>query len=300
MKKEISNLSQITYIREYTITSNSEKGVDVIELVNENYRVLLNKTKALDIMQMYYKGMNLCFISKNGFSTRTDHFLKRFEGGMLYTVGLDTAGDRPGFEFHGTLHHLIPNVYVTRCDEEEIVVEASLKDGALFGKNLVLYRKYVLTKNGLTLEDRLVNEGTIDEEYCMLYHNNLGYPLLDKGCLIEADFDSINPRTEWAKQHVQDIKNVSEAIDNQFEYCYFTKLKKNDVSLINKEKKIKFNFSYTSDDLNNFILWESMKTQDYAVGFEPSTTLLDDKFKLSPIKAKESKLNKFTYKVIEL
>ena len=92
--KKISNLQQIASVRRYTITEGVSKDLKVIDCDNGKIRFLLNESKALDIMQVYYKGENVSFISKNGFTSREINFLNRFEGGMLYTVGLDSAGGR--------------------------------------------------------------------------------------------------------------------------------------------------------------------------------------------------------------
>ena len=87
----INNAAQVFGVRRYTVNGGAENGLRVIECVNGNLRFLLNESKALDIMQIFYKGQNVSFISKNGFSARETEFLNRFEGGALYTCGLDAV-----------------------------------------------------------------------------------------------------------------------------------------------------------------------------------------------------------------
>lgn len=94
---QINNQLQVGYIRRYTLTEGKENGLKVIELDNGILRVLLNESKGLDIMQAWHKGVNMSFVSKNGFTSREIPFLNRFEGGMLYTCGLDSMGNREGF-----------------------------------------------------------------------------------------------------------------------------------------------------------------------------------------------------------
>ena len=103
MDGRISNLAQVASIRRYTFTEGREKGLDVIDCDNGKIRFLLNVSKACDIMQIYHEGENVSFVSKNGFTAREIPFLNRFEGGMLYTCGLDSVGGRAGYDIHGSL-----------------------------------------------------------------------------------------------------------------------------------------------------------------------------------------------------
>lgn len=41
----------------------------------------------------------------------------------------------------------------------------------------------------VTLEDTLVNLGFREEDYCLLYHVNVGYPMLDEGAEIRAEIE---------------------------------------------------------------------------------------------------------------
>ena len=66
--KEISNFQQIASVRRYTITEGISKDLKIIDCNNGKIRFLLNESKALDVMQLYYKGENVSFISKNGFT----------------------------------------------------------------------------------------------------------------------------------------------------------------------------------------------------------------------------------------
>lgn len=299
MLKQISNLSQVTYIREYTLKSGKEEGVKVIELFNNHLRVLLNKSKALDIMQIFHDGINLSFISKNGFSTRSDDFIKRFEGGMLYTVGLDSAGGREGFPIHGSFHNLKPNVIRSEVTDKEIIVEAIIEDSELFGKHLTMKRQYILglDANELLLKDELINNGEKDENYCLLYHNNVGYPMLDVGGRIEINAKEVLPRTPYAQEKQNEWNVITEPLDLQEETCYFLDVIDGQAAYVNHNLKKRLTIRYNKENLPEFVLWKSMRSGDYALGLEPTTTKLDDGFKYSVIKKGSSIRFELSYKV---
>ena len=289
MNGKISNFEQVASIRRYTYTDGVGKDLEVIDCDNGKIRFLLNVTKALDVMQMYHEGQNVSFVSKNGFTAREIDFLRRFEGGMLYTCGLDSVGGRDGFELHGTLHNTPAKVIRAECNEQGIVVEAVIRSCALFGKNLVLKRKVSTAVGGeeVRVEDVLCNEGYADEEYCLLYHVNVGYPMLDDGAQIVADVESCCPRSAWAKENQATMYEISDCVAGQEETCYFLKLKTGKASIVNRKVGKSFSVEYSKDTLPCFVEWKSMASGDYALGLEPCTTELDDKFAYKTIKAGE-------------
>lgn len=289
MDGRISNFGQVASLRRYVLTEGSEKGLEVLDCDNGNIRFLLNLNKACDIMQLYHEGKNVSFVSKNGFTNREIPFLNRFEGGMLYTCGLDSVGGREGYELHGTLHNTPAELLCAVCDEEGIRVEAVIRSTALFGKHLVIKRRITSDIGGasVTVEDTLINEGFCEEEYCLLYHINVGYPMLDEGAKLLADVASCEARTPWAKQNEDTVYEMSASVPNQEETCYFLSLNRPSISLVNAKLGKKLTVSYSGDTLPHFVEWKSMASGDYALGLEPCTTELDDRFAYRIIKAKE-------------
>jgi hypothetical protein len=287
MDERISNLAQVASLRRYTLTEGREKGLDVIDCDNGKIRFLLNVNKACDVMQMYHKGQNMSFISKNGFSQREISFGARFEGGMLYTCGLDSVGEREGYDEHGSIHNAPAQILRAECNEQEIVVEAVIRDTEICGKNLVLRRQITAAIGGdtVSVRDVLTNEAYRDENYCLLYHVNIGYPMLDDGAKIVAQVLDCQPRTDWAAQNIDSAYAITAPTPNMEETCYYLKLKTPQVSLVNEKIGKKFTVSYSGDTLPEFLAWKSMASGDYAVGLEPCTTKLDDLFAYSTIQA---------------
>lgn len=285
MDGRISNFQQIASLRRYTLTEGRERGLDVIDCDNGNIRFLLNVSKALDIMQLYHRGQNISFLSKNAFSVRETDFSSRFEGGMLYTCGVDSVDGREGFAVHGSVHNMPAEITRAECNEDGITVEAIIRNTALFGRNMTLYRK-IYSKLGtgtVRVEDKLKNEAFTKENYCILYHVNLGYPMLDEGCTIEGDIVSAEPRTALAKENFADRFIITSPEAGREENCYFLKFKCGIISLNNIKLGKSFTLEFSKDTLPCFIEWKSMASGDYALGLEPSTTELDDKFAYSTL-----------------
>ncbi|MBR6573168.1 MAG: DUF4432 family protein [Clostridia bacterium] len=282
--KKINNCLQSSYIRRYTLTDGTENGLKVIELCNENLRVLLNESKALDIMQVWHKGVNVSFISKNGFTAREIPFLNRFEGGMLYTCGIDSMGRQEGYELHGYFHNTPAKVISVLQEDDKLQVKAVMHCSSLFGENLSFERTFTLKNDTFSLEDKLINNGTKAEKYCLLYHTNFGYPMLDEGTEIIADIDKVFPVDENAEKLLANRTVFRAPIDNEPEKCYYLENNQNFVSVVNKKLGKKVTVTYSKETLPVLVQWNSDASQDYALGIEPSTSRLG---------------NELTYKHIE-
>lgn len=289
MNGKISNPKQMAYIRRYTVTEGREKGLDVIECDNGKLRFLLNVTKALDVMQLWHEGQNMSFVSKNAFTARENDFLNRFEGGMIYTCGLDNMGRRDGFILHGSHHNQNAEVVHAECTEEGITVEAVVHETALFGQNLVFRRRVftAIDSGKVSIEDTIENAGYTDANYGILYHINLGYPMLDEGTRVVAEVEDITARTDFAIENIKDAFNMTDSVAGQDEMCYYLTLKKPEISLVNDKIGKTFTVTYSKETLPYFLEWKSMASGDYALGLEPTTTILDDQFTYKTLKPEE-------------
>ena len=287
MDGRISNYMQMASLRRYYLAGGAQDGLEVIDCDNGKLRFLINVTKACDIMQVYHEGQNVSFISKNGFTKREISFLNRFEGGMLYTCGLDSAGRREGYEMHGTFHNTPAEILRAECNEGGIVIEALIRNSALFGQNLLMKRKIstAIGSEHLILEDTLCNEGYADADYGLLYHVNVGYPMLDEGAHILTDATEYFACDPFATENADTRFKISEAIPNQPECCYYLTMHEPKATLENPRLGKAFTLSYSGDTLPCFLEWKSMASGDYALGLEPCTTMIGKRFipkKLAP------------------
>ena len=289
MNSKVSNLSQLVSVRRYILRDGKEAGLDVIDCDTGKIRFLVNVTKACDIMQLYHMGQNVSFISKNGFSNQNMPFLNRFEGGMLYTCGIDSIGDRDGFEPHGTLHNTPAKIISTRVDENGIVIEAEISVSSLYSENLVLRRIITANTGGesLRIDDVLCNNGYKDEKYCLLYHVNVGYPMLDDGAEIIADVAEFKPRTKYAEDRKSEMYKITDAYLDEEECCYFLNLNYPRIALVNRKIGKTLKLSYSGNTLQHFVEWKSMVKGDYALGLEPCTSELDGGFTYRAIRPSE-------------
>ena len=264
-------------------------GKNCILVINGELELLFNKDNALDIVWIRYKGINLSFLSKNGLNDGQRDFVGNFEGGFLYTCGMDNvSGCVEGKPTHGSLHYKKVNNAYSYEENGVVYVCGEVKETALFGKHLLLKRRYEITENSLTVSDTVENKGYTDTEYVFLYHFNYGYPFLDECLKLEMPATNSVPLTKIAEKRSAERFIITAPLDKNDEDVYYHTLSEGRVSLFNPNKNVKVEMLYSTDDFPVTLEWKSMTSGDYALGIEPSLTRFDD-FKMRTLSPNESR-----------
>lgn len=312
--KRVGNPEQLISIRESVMTDGKARGSRVITVQNGKFSFTLLPDRGFDVADLRYKGMNLSFMTKNGIVSpsiaHTDAvgFVSSFTGGFLYTCGLDNiGGPENGKVLHGS-QTMVPASCITidkhwEGDEYVAKISGLLENTALFGQNIAIKRTYTIKyeSNDIVLTDEIENRGFLDSEYLMLYHFNLGYPLIDEGAEVVLDSELTIPRTKEAEERMGDMYEVNAPVDVIPEFVYTHKLRgvNPTAKLINKKLGISASLTFNSDNLPWFSQWKSLASGDYALGLEPCTATLDGK-EPKRIKAGEKIVNRIVFNVEEL
>ena len=263
--RKLGNRSQMLFAKEICID-----GKRCILAQNGGLEVLFNKDNALDIVWVKYKGVNLSFLSKNGLNDGARDFVGNFEGGFLYTCGMDNiSGCVSGKPIHGSLHYKKCDNVCAYVDGEAIVVRGEVRESALFGKHLLLTRKYTVTSNGLTVDDTVENLAYTDAEYVLLYHVNYGYPFLDECLQMEVPASKSEPLTEVAAANAADMFRITAPVDGGDEHVYYHTLKEGKVRLTNPALGITAQMEY---DLQDFPITLTLSLMTFASSFRHSTS----------------------------
>ncbi len=260
---------------------------------NGALEVLFNKDNALDIVWIKYKGVNLSFLSKNGLNDGARDFVGNFEGGFLYTCGMDNISSCvDGKPVHGSLHYKKCDSAYAYEQDGILYICGEVKESALFGKNLVMKRCFTVTENSLSIQDTLENQGYLQTDYVLLYHINYGYPFLDECLEIEMPAMQSDPLTQVAEENKGDMFRITAPIDGGDEHVYYHTLSQGRVRLYNPQKAIAAEMYYDVEDFPVTLEWKSMISGDYALGIEPSLTRFDA-FQMRTLQPSEQK----TYKI---
>ena len=280
----LCNPQQAYTLRKVTVAEGRARGAAVIEICTAGgLQVDILPDAGLDIGQVRYKGINMSFISKNGFDNPAlvnayeNEFLHYFPGGLLYTAGLRSAGgaNRDGDEWHplhGRYHSLMAEQVSTTVEDNVITVRGVLRETALFGCALELRRtiRIPIFGSDISVSDTLTNLAHRDEEYALLYHCNFGYPLLSKEAHVELPENrKTTPRTPFAAGFVGQECTIDAPVPNEEERCFFHEEMEHTASLVNPAIGVNMTMTW-SENLPILVQWRSMASGDYALGLEPT------------------------------
>lgn len=287
----VGNMEQIAYARRSVISEGKADGIRIIDINNGGgLSCTLLESRCLDIARMEFKGINIGFLAKPGLisplycSSIQREFLHYFQGGMLYTCGLDNVG--PAYDdapIHGRLG-MTPAERVSSdidWNKGEINISGRVKQATMFGRNIVFKRNIRIPLFGreLYIDDHLENQGFNDEDIMLLYHLNIGWPVLSENAILEiTNGGKVEPRNmetvddvgSWNKFEIP-----SDACPEQVFYHAPVCSDDGTAHAMNKEISLGVDISFDPSSLPHLVEWKSMASGDYALGIEPATCLVE-------------------------
>ncbi|MBE6870345.1 MAG: DUF4432 family protein [Ruminococcaceae bacterium] len=291
--KRAGNPSQLCGIRKISFEEGKARGLSAFEVkTGSGFCFTIAADKCMDILEASYKGVNLSFLGKAGptapqyYNSFENEFGQTMTGGLMFTCGLQNSGggcrDNQGVWHspHGRAA-FIPAEQVygkSYWSGDDLVIEAGgvMRENLLFGHNLSLTRKITAKagENKFILHDTLENLAAEPNEFIILYHFNLGYPMLDEmtKLILPEDTES-SARTEAAEKGIDKRFEFSAPIDGFFEHCFFHVVKGDDgfaeAKVENPSLGFGISLKYSVDTLPVLTEWKSMRSGDYALGLEP-------------------------------
>ncbi len=290
-KGYIGNPAQLVTLRRVTVNEGRARGTEIIEVRTAGGLELdILPDAGLDIGQCRYRGINMSWMSKNGYDSPAainpyeTEFVNTFPGGLLYTCGLRSAGpaNRDNGEWHplhGRYHSLQAEHVCAEILEDEIVIRGTMRETQLFGHCLVVKRTIRIPAFGasVTIEDTVSNESPRDEEIMKIYHCNFGYPLLsEKAHLVLPEARETVPRTEFAKTGLGRECGFDEPVDGEEERVFFQKMQSEYwARLENPDLNVSMTISWSGDTLPILSQWRSIASGDYVLGLEPTNSYIN-------------------------
>ena len=211
--RRVGVLSQLARIDRLVDEEGPARGARRIRLVTGGgLEVEIHPDRALDLGQVTFRGVPVAWMSPTGMTSPTHYeshgtgWLRTFGGGLLATCGLDSFGpatddDGRTFPMHGRIGSTPSTVTRAEVTDDELIVTATVRQAGVFTENLVLERTWSADIGGATLRlrDTVRNEGLVDEGHMVLYHVNIGWPLLDESAKLKIPSREVAPRDKDAR-----------------------------------------------------------------------------------------------------
>lgn len=293
LERHIGNLSQVAGVRLVELQDGVEKGVRVADVrTGSGLRFQVSLDRGMDISSAEYKGMSLAWRSPAGdvhpgyYDPRGMGWLRNFPGGLVTGCGLTHAGAPcvdQGVELG--LHGRLSNTPATdvRSSSEwtgdtcRFTVGGNVREGALFKENLLLQRaiEVELGSSLITFRDTVINEGTRTSPLMMLYHVNLGWPLIDEGARLFLNAKSSTPRDAEASKGFQEARILSGPVAGYKEQVFYHDLIANErgfatALLANNELQLGLYVQFRQRELDRFVQWKMVGEREYVLGLEPA------------------------------
>lgn len=294
LMKYMGSLQQAAYIRPLTYAEGRSTGLKAYEVKNGPLSYKLMADKCLDMSELSYKGVNFSFLSKpglqgrNAYDTAGAEAQRSIMGGMFFTCGVESICapvnvDGVDYPMHGRMRttpgeHLCADAH-WEADGYHLTAAAEMREAALFGENMVLRRTIdtVYGKKTITLTDTFENQGYRDEPLMLLYHINLGWPLLDEHLRLYIPTAKVTPRDAEAEGHEGEYDRMDPPKDNEPEYVFIHDIQSGAngdtcAVAVNEALGLGLRIAWNVKNLPRFMEWKSTASGDYVIGLEPANS----------------------------
>lgn len=291
MNPYIGHPFQVYGVETYTLNQGKGRGCIILHAKNgKGIDLYVNADRGFDIPMLTLHGRSLSYLSPSGYvaSPYYDNvgtgFLKSFTAGFLTTCGLTQVGtpntdEGEALPLHGTYANLPCIQYDYRIGEEEILLRGEVSDETIFSHKLVLKRTIALSgkSNKFTIRDEIENRGGECSPLEILYHMNLGYPLLNENLILEVNASEVSPRDAHAEAHKDQRLKMEPPQPGYRECCYYYRFTEKNavVRAFNSELRMGIEILYDSTSLPCFTQWKMMGIRDYVLGLEPGNCFPD-------------------------
>lgn len=292
MLKHIGDLSQLFGIKEYSLSGGRASGVRAFDIRNGaglEFTVLADR--CLDIAGLSFKGINYSYITKTGivapqfYEAKDTGFLRSAFLGFLTTCGLRNVGspskeNDEDFSLHGRISN-IPGEEVFANTEwiddvPVMTIGGKMREARFFGENLVLSRRITCKygDNKIIIHNEIENLGFKKEALMLLFHFNIGYPMLDENSILVTPTEKLNPRDQEAEKGADTYNICQEPTAGYLEQVFYHDLKSDHngstcAALINHKLQSGVAIHFNKQQLFNFTQWKQMGEGEYVVGMEP-------------------------------
>lgn len=280
--KNTGHISQVAYARNIIYCDGRAKNLNAVLIRNGPLHFVIAKDKCMDIIELSFKGENVNFITKPGlqglshYDTNGSEAQRSIMGGLFFTCGLDNVGPNlNGYPMHGRIRTTPAENISVNCswidDEYVMKVTGEMRQAMLFGENFLLKRtiETIFGKSTIKIHDEIVNESFKDQPIMILYHFNIGYPMLSKESKISINSSSIYPRDETSAQNLDTALEIIDPVDNKPEEVFYHLLKDELCTARIQNHNMSMELKFKKSQLPFFTQWKSMASGDYVIGFEP-------------------------------
>ena len=288
MKYYVGHPLQTRGAEQYVLKGGKGEGMNFIYARNGlGLEIWISLDRCADVSRVTYNGKNMSYMSPCGnvapaYYDRTGlNFLKSFTAGFFTTCGFDGAGgpcvdNGEEVGLHGRIGNTPAMLDGIEETESGITITSTVRDCVIFGRKFALKRKYFLSysENSFKMFDSVTNEGDSKEPFCLLYHCNMGYPLLSENSIVRFPNTKIWATSDNAKENIDTALSMETPQSGYAERCYFFDAATDgngmvNTGIFNPDIDAGLVMTYRKEQLPCLTEWKMMGKKDYVLGIEP-------------------------------
>ena len=297
LSRYVADMAQLGGVRPVQFQDGPEAGVRGLEFrTGAGLAFTVLPDRGMDVGLAEIDGVPLSFMTAVGyahpayFESTGQGWLRTFPGGLFVTCGLDAAGAPSedagtSFGLHGRASVLPARgvAFDAYWDGDEYVLRArgKMRQVAMHGEWLQLTREITarLGENRFEVHDVVENLGSRTEPHMLVYHFNVGYPLLDE----DAELLVNSVRAEGVDERSQAVAATCGRVaapTPDFE----EEVLQHDVTpgpdgLVTAAvhnpaflggRGLALVIRYRKDQLPNLVQWRNFRERAYVMGVEPA------------------------------
>ncbi len=284
LKQHSLDPRQFADFRQSTL-ANGMRIIDAYNASGLHFTILPDR--GMDIWTAHYKGIPLTWVAQ-GSPFPPDFgrtWLQQFNGGLLTTCELTHVGvaerDAMTGEFrdlHGNYSRLRAVDVAVDRSSQSLTLRGTVIEQRLFGEQLSLQRSYVLFQSEpvIHINDVVTNRGDQPMPLMLLYHINLGFPLVSEGAELVTPHQAVYPRDaearpgfdHWATYDAPEVGYKEQVF---FHHVMQDADGRSEVLLHNGDFGLTVNWDTTA--MPYLTQWKNTRQGIYVSGIEPANCL---------------------------
>lgn len=284
--RRIGTLGQLARVDSFVEANGVGAGTRRMRLVSGGGLELeLHPDRAMDIGAVTVDGVPIAWMSPVGmaspaaYDSAGSNWLRTFGGGLLATCGLENHGPAgvdgaTSFGLHGRVGAIPASLTQAGIFGEEIVVEALVRQASVLGEDFELRRRISVPLGGatFTVSDTVTNLASSEQPHMVLYHVNLGWPLLDDSATLTISSRSATPRDADAQVEAERWAEITPPVRGYRERVYLHEFEDDEavVALSNPTLGMALTMRFDTRTLPALAQWKMLNENHYVLGVEPS------------------------------